>query len=190
MSSHSYKIEALCDVEFNPVLWYMRQYHVAVVQELMCRLKDACVWIKNRRWSLAVSPEVGVVDLTEGSHKLSHIRYSNFQSTGWQRGCRARLFQIQELTLRRKMSERLEQEGNNKQNNQIIFLTTYLFTQLLQRTQSGLQQSSSFSYIVVIQCTTSWIVRTPSTEREKDQDLEKSIKLRLMYNKVVVDRLN
>lgn len=51
----------------------MEQYHIAVVQELMHRLEDTGVRIKDRRCSLAVTPEVCVVDLTEGSHKLSHV---------------------------------------------------------------------------------------------------------------------
>lgn len=51
----------------------MEQYHVAVVQEPMYRLEETCVRIKDRRFSLAVAPEVCVVDLIEGCHKLSHV---------------------------------------------------------------------------------------------------------------------
>lgn len=77
-SSKSYLIKLdILQTELNPMLWYMQQYHVAVVQQLMYRLEDTCVRVKDWRLSLAVALEVRVVDLTESSHKLSHIWYSH-----------------------------------------------------------------------------------------------------------------
>lgn len=59
-------------------------YLITGVQKLMYRLKHTSSGTEGRRGSLAVPFKVSVVDVSEGHHKLRHVRDGHFQHTGGQ----------------------------------------------------------------------------------------------------------
>lgn len=63
-------------------------YRITDVQKLMYRLKHTSAGIEGRRDSLAVAFKISVVDVSEGRHKLRHVRDGYFQHTGGQHSCR------------------------------------------------------------------------------------------------------